>query len=247
MTLRRSTSNLLLSTALCLLPVGTMMAQTDTMMVQTDTLAIADVQEHPADSDSMEVSTPKEYKYEKRISKYKQHWASLIPNRFSLQYAGDIGMVSAGIGWCYGKRGQWATHVFLGYLPKNHTPTSYWSFTVKQTYTPWSLPVGKNWTVEPLYGTMFINSILSDEFWTKEPDRYPSGYYGFSSRVRFHLGVGQKVTFLIPANRRFLAKKISLYYEVSTCDLYVRQKFLSKTIPFKDIICLALGVQYTIL
>lgn len=107
MTLRRLTSNLLLSTALCLLPVGTMMAQ-------TDTLAIADVQEHPADSDSMEVSTPKEYKYEKRISKYKQHWAALIPNRFSLQYAGDIGMVSAGIGWCYGKRGQWATHVFLG-------------------------------------------------------------------------------------------------------------------------------------
>lgn len=240
MTLRRLTSNLLLSTALCLLPVGTMTAQ-------TDTLAIADVKVYPADSDSLENVTTGEDQYEKRISKYKQSWASLIPNRFSLQYAGDIGMVSAGIGWCYGKRGQWATHVFLGYLPKNHTPTSYWSFTVKQTYTPWSLPLGKKWTVEPLYGTMFINSILSDEFWTKEPDRYPSGYYGFSSRVRFHLGVGQKVTFLIPANHRFLAKKISLYYEVSTCDLYVRQKFLSKTIPFKDIICLALGVQYTIL
>ena len=56
MTLRRSTSNLLLSTALCLLPVGTMMAQTDTIMAQTNTLAIADVQEHPADSDSMELA-----------------------------------------------------------------------------------------------------------------------------------------------------------------------------------------------
>lgn len=102
-------------------------------------------------------------------------------------------------------------------------------------------------TVEPLYGTFFINSILSDEFWTKEPDRYPKGYYGFSSRIRFHLGIGQKITYLIPANKRFLANKISLYYEVSTCDLYVRQKFLSKTIPLKDIICLAVGLQYTIL
>jgi hypothetical protein len=240
MTLKRLLSKLL-PAILLFTSTGTASAQTDTISVATDSLTLVTC------NDSITEDQRKFQNYEKRTNWYKARWAALIPNRFSLQYAGDIGMVSAGIGWCYGKRGQWGTHVFLGYLPKNHTPSSYWSFTVKQVYTPWSLPVGKKLTVEPLYGTFFINSILSDEFWTKEPDRYPKGYYGFSSRIRFHLGIGQKITYLIPANKRFLANKISLYYEVSTCDLYVRQKFLSKTIPLKDIICLAVGLQYTIL
>ncbi|MCM1079944.1 MAG: hypothetical protein NC116_10865 [Clostridium sp.] len=238
--MKRLISDLLPATLLFAAGTCNAMAQTGTIIVANDSILTAE-------SDTLTTEKAEYDKSEKLTNWYKARWAALIPNRFSLQYAGDIGMVSAGIGWCYGKRGQWGTHVFLGYLPKNHTPSSYWSFTVKQTYTPWSLPLGKQWTVEPLYGTVFINSILSDEFWTKEPDRYPKGYYGFSSRLRFHIGMGQKVTFTIPASRRVLAKKISLYYEVSTCDLYVRQKFLSKTIPFKDIICLALGVQYTIL
>lgn len=239
MTLRRLLSKLL--------PAILLFTSIETATAQTDTLTITADSAQTAFVDSITDVQRKYRNYEKRTNWYKKQWAALIPNRFSLQYAGDIGMVSAGIGWCYGKRGQWGTHVFLGYLPKNHTPSSYWSFTVKQVYTPWSLPVGKKLTVRPLYGTFFINSILSDEFWTKEPDRYPKGYYGFSSRIRFHLGIGQKVTFLVPAHKRFLAKKISLYYEVSTCDLYVRQRILSKTIPLKDIICLAVGVQYTIL
>ena len=39
---------------------------------------------------------------------------------------------------------------------------------------------------------------------------------------------------------------MSLYYEVSSCDLYIRQKFMSSSIPLKDILCLGIGWQYTI-
>lgn len=198
-------------------------------------------------ADSCEIERMVNEKYHKRIDRYMRRWASLVPNKYTLQYAGDIGMLSVGVGWGYGKRQQWETHVMMGYLPKNHTPDEYWSFTLKQIYIPWSIRLNRLLSVEPLYCTVFINSILSSDFWTKEPDRYPKGYYGFSSKMRFHVGLGQKVTIHIPTEKRYLADKFSVYYGVSTCDLYVRQKFLNSSIPLKDIICLAVGIQYTVM
>lgn len=224
----------------CIIGCATANAQKDSCMVAADSVA-------KATTDSVEIECMVNEKYHKRVERYKRRWASLVPKKYTLQYAGGIGMLSAGIGWGYGQRQQWETHVMLGYLPKNHTPDGYWSFTLKEVYTPWSVKVNRLFSVEPLYCSMFVNSLLSGEFWTKEPDRYPKGYYGFSSRIRFHIGLGQKVTIHIPTERRFLADKFTVYYEVSTCDLYVRQKFLNSRIPFKDIICLAVGAQFTIL
>jgi len=197
-------------------------------------------------SDSLKIERLANQKYLRRLERHHRRWASLIPNKFSLQYAGDMGMLSAGIGWDYGRRNQWETHLFVGYLPKNHTPNAYWSFTLKELFIPWSIKLNDLFSIEPLYCTLFVNSILNSEFWTKEPDRYPQGYYGFSSKIRFHIGLGQKITIHIPTHRRFLADNISLYYSISTCDLYVRQKILSSSIPLKDIICLDVGLQYTI-
>jgi hypothetical protein len=64
--------------------------------------------------------------------------------------------------------------------------------------------------------------------------------------VRFHLGVGQRFTFIVPEQKRFMSSRLSVYYEVSTCDLYVRQKMLNKDIPLKDIITLGVGLQWAI-
>ena len=43
-----------------------------------------------------------------------------------------------------------------------------------------------------------------------------------------------------------MSSRLSVYYEVSTCDLYVRQKMLNKDIPLKDIITLGVGLQWAI-
>lgn len=212
----------------------------------SDTISDDSVLQHPSSSHGQRPVSVRVKKYEQRLQRRHERWESLIPNKFSLQYAGDIGMFSVGVGWDYGKRNQWETHLFLGYLPKKHTPDAYWSFTVKEVFIPWNRKINGRFSIQPLYCTLFVNSILSSEFWTREPDRYPKGYYGFSSKIRFHIGVGQKVTVNIPTEKRYLADKVSVYYGISTCDLYVRQKILSSSIPLKDILCLAVGLQYTI-
>lgn len=173
-------------------------------------------------------------------------WKLFVPRVYSMQYAGDIGKMSVGAGWNYGKGKRWETHLFVGYLPKDNTPEDYWTFTLKEIFTPWKLDLSERVSISPLYVTLFVNSIFSDDFWRREPNRYPKGYYGFSSKVRFHIGFGHRFTFNHSDKYRSVIKKTTVYYEVSTCDLFIRQKFLNSYIPLEDILCFGFGLQWTI-
>ena len=58
---------------------------------------------------------------------------------------------------------------------------------------------------------MYLNTVFGDEFWVNEPERYPKGYYGFSSKVRIHAFLGQRITYDIDPQRRFY-RKTALFY-----------------------------------
>ncbi len=217
------------------------------MLLSATALPVYSAEVESEDTMKMSVmETPETMRYHERLMKRQQRWDRLIPNLFILQYAGDIGMFSAGIGWDYGSSNQWETHLALGYLPSHQKYHYYWTFTLREVYLPWNVKIRNNWQFKPLAVSLAVNSMLSGEFWTSEPDRYPSGYYGFSSKLRFQLGLGQRISWSIPEHHRFLSQKIAFYYEIVTCDLYVRQKILNKKIPFKDIFALGLGFVYTI-
>ena len=68
--------------------------------------------------DSADISHKRYSRYDKRIHRYRKHWESLIPTHTKLQFAGNMGLLSLGTGWDYGKRNQWETDIFLGFLPK---------------------------------------------------------------------------------------------------------------------------------
>ena len=48
----------------------------------------------------------------------------MIPTHTKLQYAGGMGLLSWGIGWDYGKRGQWETDLLLVGLMRRYVATS---------------------------------------------------------------------------------------------------------------------------
>ena len=150
-----------------------------------------------------------ETKYDKRIHRYRKHWENLIPTHLKLQYAGNMGAVSVGTGWDYGKRNQWETDVYLGFLPKNSSKRAKMTMTLKQNYMPWSWSVNDKLSIEPLACGLYMNTIFGDEFWAEEPERYPNGYYGFSTKIRFHAYVGQRFTININPKQRFSAKEIT--------------------------------------
>jgi len=184
--------------------------------------------------------------YLRRMERRRRRWNKLIPNQATLQFAGSIGMLSAGLGWHYGTGDHWETEVLVGFVPRYESETAKATFTAKQRYVPWHLRAGSRWVVEPLTAGVFFNSIFGEDFWANEPSRYPKKYYGFSTKIRAHVFLGQRVKFRIPRARRKYHKSVSLYYELSTCDLYVISALPNKRIKAGDILSLAVGFRFEV-
>lgn len=62
-------------------------------------------------------------RYDRRVHRYRKRWEALIPTHTKIQFAGNMGLLSLGTGWDYGKRNQWETDVFWVSCP-NISPTA---------------------------------------------------------------------------------------------------------------------------
>ncbi|MDH6533949.1 hypothetical protein D0T51_02955 [Parabacteroides sp. 52] len=194
-------------------------------------------------------------RYERRIEAYTYLWDALIPKYTKIQFAGSMGMFSFGGGWNYGKN-HWETDLLLGFVPKQtsnvHSDRALSelnpliTFTLKQNYIPWHIPVNENITFEPLSCGIYFNTLLNGNFWSKQPSKYPEGYYFFSTKIRTLLFLGERVTFKL--NHKYKHNKsITLFYEISTCDLYLLCAVQNAYLKPKDYLSLSLGVKLQIL
>lgn len=177
---------------------------------------------------------------------YSHDNVRLVPDFLRVQYAGSIGLVNVGCGWEHGKGKKFETDIMLGFVPKYEKEAAFLTFTIRETYVPWTKPLYKKmYSFQPLACGVFVNSVLNSDYWMKEPDRYPNGkYYRFSSKIRIHIFVGQRYTLNLRQNRRFMARNVSAVWELSTCDLYLISKATNKTLPWYEILSLSLGVKY---
>ncbi|MBP3251065.1 MAG: hypothetical protein J6M25_00285 [Prevotella sp.] len=201
-------------------------------------------------ADSVYAARPIPSRYDLRVRRYRRQWAALIPTQFLVQNAGNMGLLSFGTGWDYGRRRQWETDLLLGYIPAHQTSRGKLTMTVKENFIPWSIILTRGasseegWSVEPLTASVYVNTVYGHEFWKSQPGRYPNGYYDFmSTKFRLNVAVGQRLTWHIPREKRRQARSISFFYEVSSCDLYLRAKFVDGTVPLKDVLGLSLGLK----
>ena len=181
--------------------------------------------------------------YDRRVMNYRKHWDVLIPTSGVIQVCGNMGIVSMGIGWAYGKRRQWETQLLLGYIPKFDSDDEKWTLTLKQNFIPWKKPMGKGWTFEPLECSLYFNTVFGHDFWTKQPTKYESGYYPFSTRIRPNLAFGERFKYDIPHNKRKRIKSITFFYELGTNEIYALRFFRNGNAGFWDVFGLSLGVK----
>ena len=111
--------------------------------------------------DTIQTTQPEYSKYDKRIHRFRKGWNSLIPTHNKIQYAGNMGMFSFGTGWDYGKRDQWETDLFFGFIPKHDSHRAKMTMTLKQNYMPWSLELGKGFSY---MGRQFRLEVGQQEF-----------------------------------------------------------------------------------
>lgn len=195
-------------------------------------------------ADTMNVRRVEERPYDRRVRRYRKKWDALIPTQVVVQNAGNMGAVSMGIGWDYGRHRQWETQFLLGYLPKYQTYRGKLTLTLKENFIPWSLPLKHGWYVEPLRCGLYVNTITGHEFWRSQPRRYPDKYYNFlSTKLRFNVFAGQGFEITIPDSDHKRMKSVTVFYEISTCDLYIRNMFMDSKVTLGDILGLSLGVK----
>lgn len=192
------------------------------------------------------VAGEEETRYYKSTQRYTSNFAKLIPNQTVLQYAGSIGLFSVGLGWHYGRAHRWETDLLVGFVPRYASQSAKATFTVKERFIPWKIPVGRWWTVEPLTAGLFFNTIFGEDFWAREPSKYPKSYYGFSTKIRTNVFLGQRFCYLIPLKKRLTHKSVAFYYELSTCDLYVISAVTNRRVRPRDILSLCFGLTLDI-
>lgn len=190
------------------------------------------------------IRNTKHTRYDNRVHRFRRNWERIIPTHSKIQYAGNMGLLSFGTGWDYGKHNQWETDILLGFIPKYSSKKAKVTMTLKQNYMPWSINIGKGFSTEPLTCGLYVNTVFGNQFWVNEPERYPKGYYGFSSKVRFHVFMGQRLTYDIDPQRRFMAKSVTFFYEISTCDLYVISAVNNSYLRPRDYLSLSFGLKF---
>ena len=182
-------------------------------------------------------------RYERTALKYHKHWDILIPTQCVIQTCGNMGIVSLGLGWDYGKHRQWETHLLLGFIPRFDSSDSKLTLTLKENFIPWRKDIGKGWWFEPLECSLYVNTVFGHDFWVKQPTKYESG----STRIRPNIALGERIRFDIPDNKRKRIKSITLFYELGTNDIYFMRFYRNGSAEFWDVFGLSFGAKLQVL
>lgn len=186
--------------------------------------------------------------YDVRLERYIERHAKIAPHYTKIQFAGSIGMLSVAAGWDYGKNERWETDIMVGFVPRFDSNRAKLTFTLRENLVPWSIPIGKSPVdFSPMRAYLGVNAIMGHEFWKHNPDRYPDGYYFFSTKFHIIAGFGQQWTLNISRDKRKMWRAVGVFYDFSTNDSYVLSGFDNKYIKFRDVFHLDIGVKLQIL
>ncbi|PJJ52833.1 hypothetical protein [Hymenobacter chitinivorans] len=164
------------------------------------------------------------------------------PRHLVLQTAGGLGMVSAGAGYTYAQD-KIDTDILLGYVPKKFAGSTLTLASAKFIYSPFTVRISDKWQVKPVsVGAYFsyTHGTLNDE----ERGQYTKDYYWWSSDTRYGPLAGGRVTYARPAKANGRPRTVSVYYDLSTNDLYL-QSYVTNTkgLSLGQILVLGLGVK----
>ena len=171
----------------------------------------------------------------KIIEKNQKKW--YMPDYAKLQFAGNIGFFSIGIGYTF-FNGLLASDLLYGYVPEFIANTKIHTITKKNTFSFLNKNI-KNYILSPITGFTISYETGNNSFLLL-PDRYPEGYY-FTNAFHSTFFLGGKIHKNFDPKSKI--KGIDFYIELGTVDLYLYYFFLSKELKIYDIFSLALGVN----
>lgn len=160
-----------------------------------------------------------------------------VPDHAKLQFAGNIGFLSPGVGYALARE-RLELDLFLGWVPEAVVGRDIWSVTGKLTWLPWTAAAG-GWRFQPLTAAVQLTNTFGDEFFIREPEGFPRGYHMLPTALRAGLAVGGTAT----APWRGL-ERVSLYYELVAVDVMLAFWTTNRdAVDLSDVVSLALGAR----
>lgn len=169
----------------------------------------------------------------------------LIPETAMVQRAGSIGFNSFGIGYNLFRNNKGSLDLAWGYVPKSRGGRQD-IFAAKFAYRPVSIQLKQFGVLQLVNPGLFITHHPGGKFHTTlEKDKYPAGYYWWSSAVRFHLSAATELKINTPQKfAKTGIDQVALYGEFNTNELYFVSWFRNRDkLPFADIWKLGFGVK----
>jgi len=164
-----------------------------------------------------------------------------LPDHVTLQFAGNIGMLSAGPGYSY-LNDKVNTDFLYGFVPGFESNTSIHILTAKNYYSPFRVVLNEDFHWEALKIGTGVSYSIGQQFFTSLPKRYPDNYYWWASSLRFTPFIGTAISAKV-GNDATIIKRLQFYTELGTTDLDLVSKFDNKELPVFDIINLSIGTK----
>lgn len=162
---------------------------------------------------------------------------SLMPDYLKLQYAGNIGYGSVGIGYFWW-RNNVQTEIFYGVVPSWAGGNEIRTVAVKNMVNLFVFRPGKNILIKQQAG-FSTNLAFTKKTYFNLPDYYPENYYS-PNAIHLMPFFSQECVMLFKSY--CFVKKVGFYSECSAIDTYLYQSLKYKQIHFNDAWSLALGM-----
>lgn len=126
------------------------------------------------------------------------------PDHAKLQLAGNIGFLSPGVGYAWGRRLE--GDLFFGWVPEAVGGTDIFSVTGKLTWAPWSIEP-RPWSIRPITAALQLTYTFGDQYFVIPDYPFPP------TALRAGIALGAEVR--RPLGRRSLG----IYFELVALDM----------------------------
>ena len=167
-------------------------------------------------------------------------YVRFLPDYVKLQFAGGIGLLSAGVGYSFFKE-KLEVSYFYGYVPKAVSIDDLHSVSLQITAKFLRFKVNPNIEIVPLNVGWFIHHTFGNEYWITLPSHYPADYYWWSPGRNSGIFLGGEIKTKLLSNKT-PASGTAFYARVGTRGLYITSKVGNSSIPIQDIIEFGFGV-----
>jgi hypothetical protein len=164
--------------------------------------------------------------------------AKCNPTDIQFQYAGNMGLVSAGIGKCFFNE-RFNTHLIYGYLPKSINGVSVHTFAVKSSYQIKDFKLSSSLKMGSYAGFSILYGITRNTY-MKYPNYYPDEYYDSNA---LHIGPFIGFNMSLPVKSKKI-NKLFLYSELGSVDYQIYYGLKNKTVKPHEILNLSFGVSF---